>query len=571
MFEDHNASIYDAVSASNLLSAEKLETFVRQSRQSPKSLADVILQSGKLSRKGLLEIIARYLQCEYLDNPPAAPNKSVYCLLKPEIARKYAVVPLRVEGSLVHLAARDPFNGQIVEDLAFFLHKDIRIVVCDPDIVSRWLRQIYGDGEGDSASLEEVLAELESEPESESESLSLDPGKGPDGGNGAISDDSPVIRFVDLVLTQAVKERASDIHFELFEDRFRIRCRVDGALREMPPPPRHLVQPVTARLKVMANLNLAEKRVPQDGRIRITLAGRPVDLRVSTLPTSFGESVVLRILDKSNVSLDLDRLNLPPALVRQLRRIARLPHGLFIVTGPTGCGKTTTLYSVLREINHPDMKILTIEDPVEYEIDGIMQVAVNSQIDLTFSRALRSFLRHDPDKILVGEIRDLETARIAMQASLTGHLVLTTLHTNNVPGAVTRLVDMGLEPYLLAATLDSVLAQRLLRRICNNCRRPLTPPTELMDLLGTTASGENGGYFAGTGCDGCGGEGFLGRIALFEMLVMSESLREMMVKKASAHDLEKMARQEGMKTLREDGLRAISEGLTTVEEVLKYT
>ena len=232
----------------------------------------------------------------------------------------------------------------------------------------------------------------------------------------------------------------------------------------------------------MANLNLAEKRVPQDGRIRITLAGRPVDFRVSTLPTPFGESVVLRILDKSIVSLDLDRLNLPPALVRQLRRIARLPHGLFIVTGPTGCGKTTTLYSVLREINRPDNKILTIEDPVEYEIDGIMQVAVNPQIDLTFSRALRSFLRHDPDKILVGEIRDLETARIAVQASLTGHLVLTTLHTNNAPGAVTRLVDMGLEPYLLAATLDSVLAQRLLRRICDDCRQPLKPPPELMEL-----------------------------------------------------------------------------------------
>ena len=527
-----------------------------------------------MGRKRLLEIIARYLQCDYLDDPPAAPDESVCRLLKPEIARKYAVVPLRVEGSSVHLAARDPFNSQIVEDLTFTLQKDIRMVVCDPDIVSRWLRLVYGDGEEDSASLDEILAELASE--SASESLSLDQRNGLDEGDSAISENSPVIRFVELVLTQAVEKMASDIHFEPYEDRFRIRCRVDGALSEMPPPPRHLVQSATARLKVMANLNLAENRIPQDGRIRITLAGRPVDLRVSTLPTPFGESVVLRILDKSNVSLDLDRLNLPPALVLQLRRIARLPHGLFIVTGPTGCGKTTTLYSVLREINRPDNKILTIEDPVEYEIDGIMQVAVNPQINLTFSRALRSFLRHDPDKILVGEIRDLETASIAVQASVTGHLVLTTLHTNNAPGAVTRLVDMGLEPYLLAATLDSVLAQRLLRRICDNCRRPLTPPPDLMELLDlspatVTVTSENGGVFAGTGCDSCRGEGFLGRIALFEMLVLSEPLREMMVRKTSAHDLEKRARQEGMKTLREDGLRAIGEGLTTVEEVLKYT
>ncbi len=563
MFEDHNASVFDALSQSGFLEPEALEGFYRINRQTGQSLAAVVLQSGAIGRGQLLEIIARYLQCEYLADPPDSIPDELSGLLTPEIALRYAVAPLRAEEQTIELAARDPFNSRIVGDLTFSLNKDIRIVVCDPEVVEKWIRKSYGE---ENSSVDQALADLD--PQSFDGSGEIADGKTGQVGVG----DTPVIRFVDLVLTQAIRTQASDIHFEPFEDQFRIRCRVDGALRDMPPPPQNLVQPITARLKVMANLNLAEKRVPQDGRIRMTLAGRPVDLRVSTLPTRYGESVVLRVLDRSAVSLDLERLSMPGELILNLRRIARLPNGLFIVTGPTGCGKTTTLYSVLREINRPEIKILTIEDPVEYEIDGIMQVAVNPQIDLSFSRALRSFLRHDPDKILVGEIRDLETARIAVQASLTGHLVLTTLHTNNAPGAVTRLIDMGLEPYLLAATLDSVLAQRLLRRICEECRQLRQPQPELIEQLGLDGGQvEKAKFYSGKGCANCQEEGCRGRIGLFEMFTVSASMRKLIVESVPAHTLARKAREEGMQTLREDGLRAMHEGLTTIEEVLKYT
>ncbi len=563
MFEAHDSSVIDALSKSGLLSSEQLGELHWSRRKTGRNLAAAILESGIVGRRQLLESVADYLQFEFLPDLPESIPDEVTGAISHQIAHKYAVVPLRICGQSIDLATVDPFNYRIIEDLTFFLNRDIQIVVCDPDRVVKLIDQTYGELKIRST---EVLAESESEPISKVE----------DNGNGSsvmsLSEDTPVIRFVDLVLAQAIEDHASDIHFEPFEDQFRIRCRVDGALREMAPPPGNLVQPITARLKVMANLNIAEQRVPQDGRIRMTVAGRPVDLRISTLPTRFGESIVLRILDKTVVSLDLDRLNLPSKVVHRLRRVASLPHGLFIVTGPTGCGKTTTLYSLLREINRPEIKILTIEDPVEYEIEGIMQVAVNPQIDLSFSRALRSFLRHDPDKILVGEIRDLETARIAVQASLTGHLVLTTLHTNNAPGAVTRLIDMGLEPYLLAATLDTVLAQRLLRKICNNCRQPQEPSSELVAQLGMELSQiEETKFYTGNGCPDCRGEGFLGRIGLFELLAVSDVFRKLIVDNAPTYALEKHAREEGMTTLREDGLRVISEGFTTIEEVLKYT
>ena len=340
----------------------------------------------------------------------------------------------------------------------------------------------------------------------------------------------------------------------------------------MAPPPKHLAVPVISRVKVLSNMNIAERRIPQDGRIKMPIAGRPVDLRVSTLPTQFGESVVLRVLDKSVVNLDLDNLSMPEDILTNIRKTVERPNGIFIVTGPTGSGKTTTLYSALREVNKVETKILTAEDPIEYEIEGIMQVAVNHAVGLTFASSLRSFLRQDPDKIMVGEIRDVETARIAVQASLTGHVVLSTLHTNDAPGAVTRLIDMGLEPFLIAASLEAVLAQRLVRRICRTCRTPYEPSAELIEMLQVDPLDiADKDFYYGAGCPDCNRTGYRGRIGLFEMIMITDSFRELVTARAPTLVMRQKAIEQGMRTLRDDGLRAIFDGHTTIEEVLKYT
>ena len=386
------------------------------------------------------------------------------------------------------------------------------------------------------------------------------------------SNSAPIIRYVDLVLYQAIKEKASDVHFEPFEDDFKIRYRVDGALYEMAPPPQHLKQAIVSRIKVMSSLNIAETRLPQDGRITKEINGQPIDMRVSTLPTIFGESVVLRVLDRSNINLNLEMLNLPAETYEYIIDTIEKPNGIFICTGPTGAGKTTTLYACLRRINTEDAKLLTAEDPVEYEMDGIMQVPINEAIGLNFGRVLRAFLRQDPDRILVGEMRDLETAQIAIQASLTGHLVLSTLHTNDAPGAVTRLIDMGCEPFLVAATLEGVLGQRLLRWICPACRVAYKPSAAVLNQLGLTAADTGGReFFTGQGCYACNDTGYKGRQGLFELLDMSNPIRDLIAQRAATVVLKQKAQELGMRTLREDGLRNIFEGVTTIEEVLKYT
>ncbi len=383
---------------------------------------------------------------------------------------------------------------------------------------------------------------------------------------------TPIIRFVNVVLAQAIRDRASDIHFEPFEREFRIRYRIDGTLQDMPSPPRSLARPIISRLKVVGGLNIAERRLPQDGRIRLTLAGRAVDLRVSTLPTQFGESVVLRVLDQSAVRLELGQLGLPETVRCGVEEVIHRPNGIFLVTGPTGSGKTTTLYSCLKLLNTPEAKLLTIEDPVEYEIDGVMQVPVNLVAGLTFAAALRSFLRQDPDIVMIGEIRDLESAQIGLQAALTGHLVLSTLHTNDAPSAITRLVDMGIEPFLLASTVEAVLAQRLLRGICPSCRVDWEPDAVLLRQLGldpATRAGRR--FYRGTGCAACNQSGYKGRIGLYEFLRMTDAFRELIMGGASLVDLKQQARKDGLIPLRDAGLAAILAGETTVEEVLKYT
>jgi type IV pilus assembly protein PilB len=380
------------------------------------------------------------------------------------------------------------------------------------------------------------------------------------------------VKFVNIVLAQAIQDRASDIHFEPFETEFRIRYRVDGALYEMAPPPKHLALPVISRLKVMSNLNISERRLPQDGRINYNILNRQIDLRVSTLPTQFGESVVLRVLDRASVSLDLDTLGFPKYLHDYVSETVQRPNGILIVTGPTGSGKTTTLYSCMRRVNTIDSKLLTAEDPVEYDIEGIMQVAINEGVGLTFSKALRSFLRQDPDVIMVGEMRDLETAQISIQASLTGHLVLSTLHTNDATGAVTRLIDMGVEPFLISSTLVAVIGQRLVRTICKNCRTPFEPTETQLALLNLSPHdlGEKAFYY-GRGCSACNDTGYKGRKGIFELLTISDAIRALINERAPTVVMRQKAVELGMVTLREDGLRSIFDGVTTIEEVVKYT
>lgn len=394
---------------------------------------------------------------------------------------------------------------------------------------------------------------------------------GSETGLEALANEAPIVRLVDFLLGYAVEHRASDVHFEPFEHEFRIRYRIDGALCELASPPKHLAVPVTSRLKVIADLNIAERRVPQDGRISLTLAGRAVDLRISTLPTQFGESVVLRVLDPVATQLDLAALGMAEDVRKGMEAAIRRPNGIVIVTGPTGAGKTTTLYSCLRTVNTPGVKLLTIEDPVEYEIEGITQVPVNPAAGLTFASALRSFLRQDPDIVMVGEIRDLETAQIAIQASLTGHLVFSTLHTNDAAGAVARLVDMGVEPYLIASSLEAVLAQRLLRRICPHCREATEPSPRLMDLLGEDDAWRAGNFFKGRGCAVCQQTGYKGRVGIFELLVFSDDIRDRLMQGASAQELRENAMEQGMRSLRDDALRAALAGETTLDEVIKYT
>ena len=556
MFDEHSDTLKTIFEESGRISREQLDEAWNEHVELGKSFTDVLEDNGYFDRATMLELIAKNLNVEYVPELPEQISQDLLRVIKPDQAHKYGVVPYRADPNKVWFLAKDPMNFSIVDDLSFSLRRDVELSVCDPAQMENAIVKFYGE---QHSSIEDILSEIDME--------GLDSDEVANSANQA-----PIIRFVDVVLQEAVKAKASDIHFEPFEDQFRIRYRIDGALYEMAPPPKSLANAVTARIKVMAGLNIAEKRIPQDGRIKTTVGGRPIDLRVSTLPTQFGESVVLRILDKGVVNLDLENLSMEPEIMNGIRELVNRPNGIFIVTGPTGSGKTTTLYSALREVNTVDVKILTAEDPVEYEIEGIMQVQINHQVGLTFASALRSFLRQDPDTIMVGEIRDLETGQIAVQASLTGHVVLSTLHTNDAPGAVTRLVDMGLEPFLISASLEGVLGQRLLRRICRHCRTAYEPDHAVISMLqADPIEIAEKQFFYGKGCSECNRTGYKGRQGLFELMVINDPVRELITKKAPTLVLKQKAIENGMRTLRDDGLRCIFDGLTTIEEVLKYT
>ncbi len=544
----------------------QIEEVVAEATRSGRPVWQILIDYGIVDSDSLLQIVAESLATEVVQISEGELTPDVIESVPANTARMYQCLPVAVFGNTVRLALVDPLNTQVANELSYSLGKEAQFVVADPATVAKLIEKCYPqETDGVSALLKELGGEDETTAElSKVMAGALDLN---DLANGA-----PIVKFVNLVLFQAVQDRASDIHFEPFEDEFKIRYRVDGALYEMSPPPKHLALPVTSRIKVMANLDIAERRMPQDGRISVNIGGRQVDLRVSTLPTQFGESVVLRVLDRSAMSLEMETLGLPKFIYDFVSEAIQQPNGIFVVTGPTGCGKTTTLYSCLRRVNAIDSKLLTVEDPVEFDIEGIMQVPVHEAVGMTFAKALRSFLRQDPDIIMLGEMRDLETSQVAIQASLTGHLVLSTLHTNDAPGAVTRLVDMGVEPFLISSTLMAVLGQRLVRTICKRCRTPFEPTDTQLSMLNLSPHdvGDKVFYY-GRGCKECNDSGYRGRKGIFELLPISEPVRALINERAPTVVIRQKAVELGMVTLREDGLRCIFDGDATIEEVLKYT
>jgi len=548
------------------ITTDQAAAYIQEAATSEKPIERVVIESGLLSEQQFFQVIADSIGTESVDLDTFDGASHTLHLVPAGLARLHGALPVGASDNTIYVAFIDPFNSQAAEDLRFALGREIHPVVAPSSKVRALIEEYYGS---EVSSMEDVLAQLGNNTE-----VTLDERESEFNAQlvAQEANAAPIIRFVDLILDKAIAARASDIHFEPFESEFKIRYRVDGALYEMDPPPRHLALPVISRVKVMSNLNIAERRLPQDGRIQRVVNGKQIDLRVSVLPTAWGESVVLRVLDRSSVNLELESLGMPEYIYDYIIEVIQKPNGIFIVTGPTGSGKTTTLYSCLRKINTIDAKLLTAEDPVEYEIDGIIQVPINENIGLNFSRVLRAFLRQDPDRILVGETRDTETAQIAIQASLTGHLVFTTLHTNDSTGAVTRLTDMGVEPFLISASLECVLAQRLIRKICSACKTPYEPSEKVLQTLSLTPHdiGDKN-FFYGKGCEVCNQTGYKGRKGIYELLKISDPLREMINSRTSGVVMRQKAVELGMTTLREDGLRSIYDGLTTIEEVVKYT
>ena len=567
MSDIYSDPLVELVRARGYLDDMQLEEVAQECARTGKSVSQVLADFGFVDLPTQLLIMAESLGTEVVDLEQLDLTPELLAQIPASTARMHQVVPVGDYGTTIQLAVADPMNPSRIDELNFLLKRDIAVVVADPAQIARVIEARYGP---DTTSVSDAIHEMEG-----SSSIAKELAQVSAGGLDALDDlanETPIIKFVNLVLKQAVLDRASDIHFEPFEDEFKIRYRVDGALYEMAPPPRDLALPVVSRIKVMSNLNISERRLPQDGRISVNLDGKQIDLRVSTLPTQFGESVVLRVLDRSAVNLDLSSLGLPKPVYDYTCKAVEEPNGIFVVTGPTGSGKTTTLYSCLRKVNSPDIKVLTAEDPVEFDIEGIMQVAVNDAVGMTFQKALKAFLRQDPDVIMLGEMRDVETAQIAIQASLTGHLVLSTLHTNDAPGAVTRLIDMGVEPFLISSSLMAVLAQRLVRTICKKCRTPFEPTENQLSLLNLSPHdiGDKMFYY-GRGCAACNDNGYKGRKGIYELLVVTEAIRNMINERAPTMVLRNKAIELGMVTLREDGLRGIFEGDTTIEEVVKYT
>lgn len=547
-----------------LTEAELTEALDIQREKSGK-LKEILLKLNYLKEEDFLKALSKWLGIPYLAELfPSEINPELINKVPINFAKKYEVLPLSKDGEEVTVATSDPLNTFPLDDLSLLLKCRVQPAVATSQLILTTINQVY-DRARDSAeqmmddlnehSLDTVAGALE-----EPEDL-LD-----------VTDEAPIIKLVNSLLFRAVKERASDIHIEPFEKDLSVRFRVDGVLHEVIRPPKRIQSSITSRVKIMGGLNIAEKRLPQDGRIRLKIAGKDIDIRLSTVPTSFGERVVMRLLDRSSILLGLNEIGLLGDKLDRMERLIHRNNGIILVTGPTGSGKTTTLYAALSRINSPDKNIITIEDPVEYQLKGIGQIHVNPKIDLTFANGLRSILRQDPDVIMVGEIRDTETAGIAIHASLTGHLVLSTLHTNDAPGAITRLIDMRIEPFLVSSSVIAIIAQRLIRRVCPNCREEITPTkAELSELSLKREELKGKAVFRGKGCSHCMGTGYRGRTGIYELLLVDDSIRSLILNNSDSNTIKREAIKRGMHTLRIDGSRKVLDGVTTIEEVLRVT
>ncbi len=554
-----------------LLTREKVHDAlaVQKDRGGKVKLGEILVELGLIKPKELRIALAGQRGMEYVDIESLNVPKEVIDQVPSQMAKTYKIFPIKYDKSSnrITVAIADPDNFRATDDLSTLLGFAVEAKVTDEESLKAALEKHYKE---EKEGLTELIGAIEGDTElkqfrGRGESIDLEDIKG-------LADSSPVKKLLNHVLLMAVREKASDIHFEPFEDEFRMRYRIDGVLYDMTPPPKHIAVALASRIKVMASLDIAERRLPQDGRIPLVMGGNPIDLRVSVLPTMFGESVVLRVLDRSQVDLRLDKLGLRSRELDVVRQLINRPNGIVIVTGPTGSGKTTTLYSCLKELNTIDTKIITTENPVEYDIDGLIQVQIRPEIGLTFARCLRSILRQDPDICMVGEVRDLETAEISIQASLTGHLVFTTLHTNDAPSTIARLLDLGLETFLVTATMEGIIAQRLVRKICVHCKTEYKPTEEqLMELELTPDHIHGKTFYYGKGCEQCNKTGYRGRTGIYEIMTFNDEIRDLVMNNASTSVLREAARREGMKTLRENGLSEIFDGVTTIDEVARET
>lgn len=552
------------------LDDDQLWDLLEEARNSGNQVGQVAITRGLLNQDQLYQALAEQQGIKLVNLIEVKPTSEALTLVPETMAVVYKVLPLNYKDKVLTIAVSDPAHMGAADDLRNLLSlNEVVVWLAHPEAMEEVLKKCYL---GKEESLVDLIKQLES---------NTDIAGGRGGGQSSIdlesmmelAESAPVRKLINMVFLMGIKDRASDIHFEPFEDEYKLRMKCDGVLYELVPPPRQLANAISSRIKVMSNLDITERRLPQDGRIELTVGGARIDMRVSILPTMFGESIVIRILDKSNVNLSLGSTGMPQHLIDQFREVITKPNGIILVTGPTGSGKTTTLYACLSELNIIEDKIITTEDPVEYEIEGLIQCQINHEIGLDFASALRAILRQDPDKILVGEIRDLETAQIAVQASLTGHIVFSTLHTNDAPSTITRMRDMGLDPFLITATVEAILAQRLVRKVCSNCKELFNPsPDLLMELQLTPEMAAGKPFYYGRGCEKCNNSGYKGRMAIHELMIMSDPIRDMISNNASTDDLRICAIKVGhMETLRDCGLRAIHAGLTTIEEIVRET
>ncbi len=552
----------DLLVKEGLITRDQLNQALQEQRSSGMRLGYALVKLGIIQELEITKMLARQYRVPAVDLAKFKVEEKIIKLIPSDVAVKHHVLPLKREGRTLTVAMAEPSNATILDDLKFITRYDIFPVIAGEFTLQNQIDKYYEQAD---AQLESILSEIEDEELEVIEEQEEDEGS-------QLIDDAPVVKLINGILSDAVKRGASDIHIEPFETEIQVRYRIDGVLMVVMKPPVRLKAALNSRVKIMSALNIAERRVPQDGRIKLKFGKRVIDFRVSTLPVIFGEKIVLRILDKENLTHDLQKFGFEPKAEKDLMTSVMNPYGMVLVTGPTGSGKTTTLYSALAQINTPEVNIMTVEDPVEYNIHGINQVLVRNEIGMTFAAALKAFLRQDPNVIMVGEIRDLETGGIAITAALTGHLVLSTLHTNDAPSTITRMMDMGLEPFNVASAVNLIVAQRLVRRICSDCKKEHEYSSEELDAFGMSAEDVTGLTFSkGEGCHACGDTGYRGRQGLYEVMALTPELRRLILKGASADELQIQAIEEGMLTLRMDGMKKVERGITTLEEIARET